>query len=141
MTYRHSVSVAAAIYDQEKDAFLLIRRADNGAWQLPGGVLEKSESFSDGVRRETYEETGARVSVSSLSGIYKNPELGVVALVFRCSFDSGTLRTSEESTEVEWIKREKIPHLVSEAFACRLLDSLESGVHLRTTDGRSIIAD
>lgn len=141
MTYRHSVSVAAAIYDQAKDAFLLIRRADSGAWQLPGGILEKSESFSEGVCRETYEETGACVSVVSLSGVYKNPELGVVALVFRCSFESGTLRTSEESTDVEWIKREEIPNLVTEAFACRLLDSLESGVQLRTTDGRSIIVN
>ena len=139
MTYRHSVSVAAAVYDEENDSFLLIRRADNGHWQLPGGVLEKHESFLDGVRRETLEETGIEVSVSSLSGLYKNPDLGVVAIVFRCTAKSGKMKTSEESTAVEWIKREEIPRLVSEAFACRLLDSLEEEVSLRTTDGHAII--
>jgi len=39
---RHSVSVAAVVVD-DSNRVLVIRRQDNGAWQLPGGVLELDE--------------------------------------------------------------------------------------------------
>jgi hypothetical protein len=47
---------------------LAIRRADNGTWELPGGVLDPEE----GVAREAWEETGLRVEVDELTGVYKN---------------------------------------------------------------------
>lgn len=53
----HSVSVAAVITDDEGRT-LLIRRADTGEWQIPGGVLERGETIHDGLRREVLEETG-----------------------------------------------------------------------------------
>ncbi|MCK9899647.1 NUDIX domain-containing protein [Frankia sp. Cpl3] len=40
----HSVSVAGVV--RSDDGLLLcIRRRDNGAWQIPGGVLEQGETF------------------------------------------------------------------------------------------------
>ena len=57
---RHSVSVAAVVVD-DTDRVLVIRRRDNGAWQLPGGVLELNETPEDGMRREVSEETGVMV--------------------------------------------------------------------------------
>ncbi|MCX5074190.1 NUDIX domain-containing protein [Streptomyces sp. NBC_00513] len=39
----HSVSVAGAVL-REDGRLLAIRRADSGTWELPGGVLELSES-------------------------------------------------------------------------------------------------
>ncbi|MGW6836399.1 NUDIX hydrolase [Streptomyces sp. NPDC054949] len=39
----HSVSVAGAV-PREDGRLLAIRRADSGTWELPGGVLELSES-------------------------------------------------------------------------------------------------
>jgi ADP-ribose pyrophosphatase YjhB (NUDIX family) len=36
------------------------------------------------VRREVAEETGVDVEVGRLTGVYKNLERGIVALVFRC---------------------------------------------------------
>ena len=44
---RHSVSVAAVVTD-DRDRVLVIQRRDNGAWQLPGGVLELDESPAAG---------------------------------------------------------------------------------------------
>ncbi|WP_406419092.1 NUDIX domain-containing protein [Streptomyces sp. NBC_00842] len=77
---------------------LTIRRADNGTWELPGGVLELSEAPEDGVRREVYEETGIKVQVDRLTGVYKNTARGIVALVFRCHAEGGQEQLSEEST-------------------------------------------
>ena len=57
---KHSVSVAAAILD-DAGRFLVIRRADNGRWEPPGGVLELDESITDGLIREVREETGLDV--------------------------------------------------------------------------------
>lgn len=79
----HSVSVAGAVV-REDGRLLAIRRADNGTWELPGGILELSESPEEGVNREVLEETGIHVEVVELSGVYKNTARGIVALVFRC---------------------------------------------------------
>src|SRR4051794_30773934 len=78
---RHSVSVAAAIRNGDGH-FLAIRRADDGAWQPPGGILELDESIEAGLTREVEEETGVRVEPLALTGVYKNMRRGVIALVF-----------------------------------------------------------
>ncbi len=59
-TPRHSVSVAAAIIDEDS-RILAIRRADNGQWEPPGGVLELDETIHEGLVREVLEETGLKV--------------------------------------------------------------------------------
>lgn len=100
-TPRHSVSVAAVVVGAD-DQVLVIGRQDNGAWQLPGGVLELDETPEAGARREVREETGADVSIERLTGVYKNMKLGVVALVFRARFVSGEPGPTEEAATVEW---------------------------------------
>ncbi|MFE1885628.1 NUDIX hydrolase, partial [Streptomyces diastatochromogenes] len=39
----HSVSVAGVVV-REDGRLLAIRRADNGTWELPGGILELDET-------------------------------------------------------------------------------------------------
>ena len=68
---KHSVSVAAAIID-DQGRFLAIRRADNGRWEPPGGVLELHESIEEGLIREVAEETGLTIEPLALTGVYKN---------------------------------------------------------------------
>ncbi len=82
-TPRHSVSVAAAIFDDSGEKVLLIKRRDNGNWEPPGGVLELDETIEDGLRREVREETGAEIEVGPLTGVYKNMTGGIVALRLR----------------------------------------------------------
>jgi ADP-ribose pyrophosphatase YjhB (NUDIX family) len=65
------ISVAGIVI-REDGRMLVIRRADNGTWEPPGGVLELGEALEDGVRREVYEETGIMGQVERLSGIYQN---------------------------------------------------------------------
>lgn len=134
----HSVSVAGAVV-REDGRLLAIRRADNGTWELPGGVLELTEAPEEGVAREVWEETGIRVEVEELTGVYKNTTRGIVALVFRCKPSGGEERTSTESTAVEWLTPEEITARMTEVYAIRLLDALdEAGPHVRSHDGRHL---
>jgi ADP-ribose pyrophosphatase YjhB (NUDIX family) len=136
---RRWVSVGAAIYDEDTDAFLLIQRMDNGLWQLPGGVLEEGERLTEAVVREVAEETGIEVVVGRPSGIYESPSHGIVSIVFSCSYAGGELRTSDESRAVAWVPRAEIEDLVADAYSCRILDALEAQFNLRTTDETRLI--
>lgn len=118
---------------------LTIRRADNGTWEPPGGVLELAETPEDGVRREVFEETGVTVQVDRLTGVYKNTPRGVVALVFRCRAEGGHEQLSDESTAVEWLTPEQATSRMAEVFAVRVTDALLDGApRVRAHDGRKL---
>ncbi|MGV9454748.1 NUDIX hydrolase [Streptomyces sp. NPDC003635] len=135
----HSVSVAGVVV-REDGRLLAIRRADNGNWELPGGILELDETPEAGVTREVLEETGIHVEVDTLTGVYKNMTRGIIALVFRCKPSGGTERTSTESTAVSWLTPDEVSNRMSEAFAVRLLDALDgNGPHVRNHDGQRLL--
>ncbi|MPY34375.1 NUDIX domain-containing protein [Streptomyces adustus] len=133
------MSVAGVVV-REDGRLLAIRRADNGNWELPGGILELDETPEAGVTREVLEETGIHVEVDELTGVYKNMTRGIVALVFRCKPSGGTERTSTESTAVSWLTPDEVNDRMSEVFAVRLLDALDgNGPHVRSHDGKRLI--
>jgi 8-oxo-dGTP diphosphatase len=137
---RHSVSVAAAILD-DQERFLVIRRADNGRWEPPGGVLELHESIADGLAREVREETGLDIRPLALTGIYKNMHRAIVALVFRCDIIRGTPTTSDETCQLAWIASDELDAYMPNAYGIRLLDALDDDAlpHVRAHDGSNII--
>jgi ADP-ribose pyrophosphatase YjhB (NUDIX family) len=103
-------------------------------------VLELTEAPEDGVVREVWEETGIRVEVDELTGVYKNTTHGIVALVFRCKPSGGAERTSVESTAVDWLTPDEVRERMAEVYAVRLLDALDGhGPHVRSHDGRHLI--
>ena len=59
----------AAIID-EAGRILLIHRADNGLWAMPGGALAVGETPAEGVVREALEETGVRCTPVALVGVH-----------------------------------------------------------------------
>jgi ADP-ribose pyrophosphatase YjhB (NUDIX family) len=137
---RHSVSVAAVVVDDQNRA-LLIKRADNGHWEPPGGVLELREDILAGLRREVAEETGLQVEPSALTGVYKNMCRGIVALVFRCHQAAGSPAKASETAEVRWASRDEIADLADPAYAVRVLDALDFAAPpaIRAHDGVQLI--
>ncbi|MEU2670918.1 NUDIX domain-containing protein [Streptomyces sp. NPDC007164] len=134
----HSVSVAGVV--REDGRILVIRRADNGAWEAPGGVLELDERPEDGVCREVLEETGVKVHPVRLSGVYKNMGRGIIALVFLCRPVGGEEQTSPESAEVRWLTREEVRDRMTEAYSVRVLDALDHhAAPVRAHDGRRLV--
>lgn len=70
------LSVSAMVWRGQE--LLLMRRADNGYWGLPGGFVELGESVADAARREVVEETGWSVEIGRLIGVYSDPATQVV---------------------------------------------------------------
>jgi 8-oxo-dGTP pyrophosphatase MutT (NUDIX family) len=99
---------SAAIFDESRTRILLTRRADNGEWCLPGGLVEPGESVEETCIREVWEETGLHIKVTQLVGVYSNPHLLVeypdgnrfqqVSLCFAGEMGEGEVTINEEST-------------------------------------------
>ncbi|MEB3023418.1 MULTISPECIES: NUDIX hydrolase [Mycolicibacter] len=131
---KHSVSVAGIVVDPA-GRVLTIQRADNGHWEPPGGVLERSETLEDGVRREILEETGVTVAVERLTGVYQNLTKGVVALVYRCRAIAGTPHPTPEARDVRWMNLDEVAAEMGPVFAVRVFDAFEASARSRTHDG------
>ena len=67
------VPSANVIATDSNGRVLVIRRTDNGNYALPGGGMDLGESLTDTAIRETLEETGWRVEIDGLVGIFTNP--------------------------------------------------------------------
>jgi len=137
---RHSVSVAGVVVNDDGRA-LIVRRADNGHWEPPGGVLEHGETIHDGLVREVFEETGLKAEPVGLTGVYQNMPRKIVALVFRCRAVAGQLTTNDEATAFRWATADEVPGLLNEAYAVRVLDALRDDrvPAVRAHDGVSLI--
>ncbi|MDT0326942.1 NUDIX hydrolase [Nocardiopsis lambiniae] len=134
-TLLHSVSVAGAVIDED-GRFLVIRRADNGRSELPGGVLELAETPEDGVCREVWEETGIHVKVDRLTGVYKNTTRGASPWSFAASPSAAPNAPSPESTDVAWLTPSEVSERMGEVYAIRLLDARDPNTpHVRSHDG------
>lgn len=108
----------AFVLDSTNQKVLLIRRVDNGRWALPGGHWEPGESVAETCEREVWEETGLRVRVEYLIGVYSNPnrlleypdgsQFHNVALNFAVEVVGGELTLSEETTSCGYFTRAEI---------------------------------
>ncbi len=111
---------SAAIFDERK-RILLTRRADNGQWCLPGGALESGESAAEACEREVLEETGLRVRVTRLVGVYSHPDqlviypdgnkAFIVALHFEAEVIGGELGLSNETTDFGYFTLDEMQDL------------------------------
>lgn len=128
-------SVVAIVRD-DAGRILMIHKTDNNRWALPGGGHEPGESIADTVVREVKEETGYDVEVETITGTYTNPhhvmayDDGEVrqqfSIAFRARLIGGSKRTSDESSEVEWLAPDEISDLdVHPSMRLRLAHALE----------------
>jgi ADP-ribose pyrophosphatase YjhB (NUDIX family) len=62
----------AAVRDDQARV-LLVRRSDSGNWELPGGRVELGETAATAAEREVVEESGVRIKVTRLAGVYTDP--------------------------------------------------------------------
>ena len=130
------VGCAAVIFESPtRQRILLTRRADNGKWCLPGGRMEPGESAIECCEREVLEETGLRVRIIKLSGVYTSPDWIIeyrdghrhqlVAFSFVCETIGGRLTLSDETTEFGWFTPDEIESLdLVEHHPQRIADAL-----------------
>ncbi|MGB3438419.1 MAG: NUDIX domain-containing protein, partial [Actinophytocola sp.] len=58
---------------------LLVQRNDSGGWELPGGRVDVGESAVEAAVREVEEESGLRVRITGLAGLFTDPGHVVVS--------------------------------------------------------------
>lgn len=104
----------AAIFDPA-GRILLLRRADDGRWGLPGGWLEPNETPEECAIRETREETGLEVRTAALVGVFTRKAAdghapqSTVAVVYLCTLAGGSLDVAPESTAAAWYPLDAVP--------------------------------
>jgi 8-oxo-dGTP diphosphatase len=123
----HAVAVAGIVRNSSNHV-LLMKRRDHRHWEPPGGSLKAGEDLREGLEREIREETEVEVSIERLSGIYQNPEHGVLSLVFLCHADTDEASTSDEASAVEWCSEPEAINRLSEGYAQWIRDSASEDV-------------
>jgi len=114
------VGVGAIIIEDGRVA--LVKRGHAplvGEWSIPGGALEIGETVREAAAREACEETGLKVEVLELLGIYDRllrDEEGRVRyhyllVDFLCIRVSGDLCAAGDADDVRWFTPEEVEHL------------------------------
>ena len=135
------------------DDLLLIRRGTPpglGQWSLPGGRVEPGETMAEAVVREVAEETGWKVEVGRLIGVYSDPESNVVDYSFKKSgqrkgagpdggdrrvqivnlcfhaeaVEAGEMTTPDETLEMGFFAADALPQPFVPIHAIRIEDGL-----------------
>ncbi|RJO70669.1 NUDIX domain-containing protein [Nocardia panacis] len=112
---------ASALVTDEHGRVLMQRRGDSGNWSLPGGIMEVGETLEDCAVRETFEETGLRIEITGLLGIYTDPEHVIAyadgevrqefAVVYYGRVTGGQITVSHESTAVAFLNLAEVESL------------------------------
>ena len=123
MTYPTHIVAVGGIVEDDDGNILLVKTFARG-WEYPGGQVEAQENLIDALCREVKEESGIDINVKSLVGIYSNTKIKLnqdgsirvptkVMLDFICTPVGGKLATSNETTDVQWVKKENVLDLIT----------------------------
>ena len=91
------------------DKILILHKVNNSytGVTFPGGHIEETESLTNAIIREVYEETGLTIKNPVMCGIYdwiQDDGMRYFVFLYRASEFTGELHSSNEG-EVEWIKK------------------------------------
>jgi 8-oxo-dGTP pyrophosphatase MutT (NUDIX family) len=124
------LSTAVGVVLDEQGRVLLGRRADNGRWTLPGGIIDPAEQPADAAVREVFEETGIVAVPEVLTSVGVSPQMTYrngdqvqyLEYCFRCRPVGGAARVHDgEMAEVGWHRPDDLPEL--DAYMSRLLST------------------
>ena len=128
------VGCSAAAFD-DAGRVVLIQRADNKRWALPGGWAEIGSTPTENALRELREETGFEAEVERLVGIYDNKRFASVSpyqfyiCLFRARLTGGAATTSKETLDVRLVDPADPPSDMSELQRTMLRDAASPPAH------------
>jgi len=97
---------------------VLIKRSKppyEGQYALPGGFVEYGETVESALIREIVEETGLKVTIKSLIGVYSDPNRDprghIISIAFRAQIIGGELSSGSDASEVRFFDIRNLPRL------------------------------
>ena len=109
------VDVRGAVFRDGK--ILMVREKADGRWAMPGGWGDIGDAPAAMVAREVWEESGFRVNVDKLVGVYDGNRIQpyefyhAYKLVFLCTIVSGEATPSMETLDVDFFGVDNLPPL------------------------------
>ena len=140
---KFSVGAFVVIFDK-KGRVLLSHRRDLDLWNLPGGQMEHGELPTEAAVRETREETGLKIKIRNLVGVYGKPDKDEIIFLFRGKIKGGELKKTSEADGHRFFKIKKMPENTIPKHKERVLDAvkmLEDPIFSRqeSVSGRELI--
>lgn len=107
-----SPALAVDVVIKIRGGVVLVKRRNEpyrGMWALPGGFVEYGEKVEFAAVREAREETGIKVKIQKLLGVYsdpgRDPRGHVVSVCFLARMVGGRLKAASDAKEAMIFKR------------------------------------
>jgi len=120
--------IVASVAIIKENHVLLTKRDDFHVWCLPSGGVDSGESVAEAALREAYEETGLKIELTRVVGIYSR--IGAIPDIHAVHFSAipiaGQLRTQEgETIEVRYFPIDELPSQIIPGHKRRILDTFQ----------------
>lgn len=120
-----TIDVFAKIFD-EKGRILCVKRSYGAkSWSTPGGLVEPNESPIAALERETIEETGYKIRVKKLLGVYAKTYKDEIVLSFLAEITGKekNWKPDGEISEIKFFAKNELPKPMTFATQKRIEDS------------------
>lgn len=118
---KHIIAVGGVV-ENGMDEILLVKT--HRGWEYPGGQVENGENLVAALIREIEEESGIIVNVNRIFWIGSNTSTSEgyngyeqiptkLCMSFICKAIGGSLRTSDETSDVRWVKKHEVADYIT----------------------------
>ncbi len=110
---------ACGVLIERGGAILLARRGHEpkkNAWGIPAGFMEYGEHPERTAIREALEETGLKIRLTGLFGVYAgrdDPRTRAVLILYHARVTGGTLEPGDDAVELGYFPLDRLPRPIA----------------------------
>ncbi len=125
-----TLGVRAIVFDEKKNSVFLVRHTYVPGWQLPGGGVERGETFGQALEKELREEANIVLTARpQLFAVYKNahasPRDHVALYICRCFEQTNPRLPDMEIAECGFFALDDLPEGTTPSTKRRLQEALQ----------------